>query len=685
MQANIKGWFTALSTSLVGSMLCACGVSQQEVKPALISGVDLNAMDAKVRPQDNFHQFTNGNWLKNTPIPPEYGSYGSFTVLSEQAEQNLRAIIEQSSEAKNKQTGTLEQKIGDFYNSYMNEEQIESNGLKPIEADLKTINNIKNNTGLIRQFASMLRHGFATPLDFGVLPDFKDSSKYTFFLVQSGLGLPNRDYFLDQDNDRFVTIVKAYEIYINDMLSMAGQSNSAEAATKIIALERQIAKAHWSKTANRSLKKLYNPHDTDKLGDLSKNINWQTLLNELSASQLGYIVIGQPSYFKTLGSILDTTDLETWKSYLKLRVISGSAKYLPKKFSDRRFAFYGRTISGLKAQKERWRRGVDAVNGAMGEALGKIYVDRHFPPQAKVRMLEMVNNLLAEFAVGIDALEWMSEETKKEAHDKLNKFTVKIGYPDKWRDYSALSIDANDIAANVRHSSLFEFEHTMSKLGKPIDKDEWGMTPQTVNAYYNPTMNEIVFPAAILQPPFFNMEADDAVNYGGAGLVIGHEISHGFDDQGSTFDGDGNLRNWWTDADRARFKASTDKLVAQYNAFEPLEGTHINGELTLGENIGDLSGATVALNAYTRSLNGKEAPIIDGYSGTQRFFLGYARVWGNQYRDETLLRLLVSDPHSPAKYRVNGIVPNMNAFYQAFDVKPGDKHFLPEDQRVKVW
>ncbi len=648
----------------------------------LNSGIDQTAINHSVRPQDDFHAYANGVWLKETAMPAEYGRYGTFTILNERAELDLKEIVEQLQDVQNESSSASQ--IADLYASYMNTEAIESLGLAGVSMELRLVDDIVTTEDLFVAFATLGRGGIETPLAAGVMPDFKNSEKYAFYIFQNGLGLPDRDYFLNKDNERFVSAVKDYTAYAADMLALAGAGRSDARAEQIIELEERLAEGQWSRTESRVPEKLYNPKSLSELKALA-TMPWERMLTVLGAANLPYIVVAQPSHFESLAKLVTQDSLDVWKDYLRLRVLTDAAPYLSERFAKRRFDFYGKKLSGLEKQKERWRRGVSTVSSVLGEPLGKEYVQRHFPPEAKQKMLEMVRNLLKEFRFGIDELSWMSDATKAEAKEKLDKITVKIGYPDRWRDYSGLNIVANDLIGNMRRASAFEYNYELAKLGKPIDREEWGMNPHTVNAYYNPTMNEIVFPAGILQAPMFDLTADDAANYGAAGLVIGHEISHAFDDQGSTFDGDGNLRNWWTDEDRERFKQATDKLVAQYSEFEPVAGMNINGELTLGENIGDLSGASVSVKAYLRSLGGKPAPMIDGLTGLQRFYLGYARTWRTKYRDEVLARMLVSDPHSPHRERVNGVVRNMPEFYQAYDVNEGDGHFLSEEDRVKVW
>lgn len=641
-------------------------------------------MDKSIRPQDDFHNFVNGRWLATTEIPAQHSSYGAFVTLRESAEQYQQKIIKEAASTDAAQ-GSEQQKIGDYYASYMDEAAIEAAGLSPLAEDLAAIDAIASSADLQAVLQRFIRNSSGSPLEMGIGQDAKNSERYTAYIVQSGLGLPNRDYYLDGDNERFQKVLAAYPGYLATLLKLADIADAEQKAAGIVALETKLAQLHWSAVDNRDSEKTYNPMTAAELTAQTDSIDWPLFFQALEIDSLDQVIVMQPDYLTGLGELIDSESLQSWKDYLSARLLSGSAYYLPKAYSDARFDFYGKVLGGREQQRDRWRRAVDATNAALGEAIGKLYVDRHFPPAAKVRMEQLVDNLLAEFAIGIEQLDWMSTDSKKAAQEKLSKFNVKIGYPDKWQDYSALAVKRDDLLGNVQRATAFDYQYMIDKLGQPIDRDEWHMTPQTVNAYYSRSMNEIVFPAAILQPPFFNMAADDAVNYGAIGMVIGHEISHGFDDQGSKFDGDGNMRNWWNDKDRELFEQRTERLVSQYDAYSPLEGMNVQGALTLGENIGDLSGATVALNAYQRSLKGQPAAVIDGYTGNQRFFLGMAQAWRNKYRDETLARVLVSDPHSPARYRVNGVVVNMPAFYKAFDVQPDDKHYLPEEQRVKLW
>lgn len=687
-----------LPTAICASVIAVSGCNKSEESTAvtpetteapkvatLSSGIEMTGMDTSVKPGDDFYNYMNGTWLATTEIPKKYSRYGAFTILHEKSQENQKIIIEELA-ATETEAGSVEQKVGDYFATYMDLEAIEAAGLKPLESSLAGIQAISSVADLVAQMGLFVKESVSVPFGMGIYQDLKDSSKYTAYIGQSGLGLPDRDYYLELDNERFQKVLKAYPGYIAQLFTLAGIEDADEKAAAIVELETKLAEIQWSNVDNRDPEKTYNPFTAEALVELNKQVvDWPVLLTSLEIDQLEQVIVSQPSYFASLTDLLTEDMLATWKDYLTFKLLSASSPYLTKAFVDANFDFYGGVIGGRTEQQERWRKGINLTNGALGEALGRIYVAKHFPPEAKERMKHLVDNLLAEFAVGIDSLDWMSEETKKEAHAKLSTFVVKIGYPDKWKDYGSLPVVKGDLIANIRASNKFEYAYEVGKLGKPIDKGEWYMTPQTVNAYYNPVMNEIVFPAAILQPPFFDLEADDAVNYGAIGMVIGHEISHGFDDKGSKFDGDGNMRNWWVDSDREKFEERTTQLVNQYNGYSPIEGMHINGDLTLGENIADLSGATVSYNAYIRSLEGKPSPVLDGYTGEQRFFLGLAQAWRTKYREEALTARLASDPHSPPRYRVNGVVPNMDTFYTNFDVTEEGALYLAPEQRVKIW
>ena len=647
------------------------------------SGLFLQNFDRTVRPQDDLYRFVNGTWLKNTEIPADKSNYGAFTLLSDEAEKNLRVIVEEAAAAK-APAGSDQQLIGDFYSSFMDEAKIERLGLKPLQPELDRIAAIKDRKQLLDYLGRTQLIGLQSPIAAAILPDAKRPDMYTVWADQSGLGMPDRDYYLSED-PRFVETRAKYEAHIAKVFSMVGHADAAAAARRVMAFETRLAKASWAPVDLRDVDKIYNPFDVAGAKLATPGVDWAQWLESMTIKGHDHLIVGQPSYFKEVGLALNDVPLATWQDYLKLRAIDGFAPYLSTAYAEEAFDFYGRTLTGTPQMKPRWKRGLAETEAALGDLLGKEYVARHFPPEAKQRMDVLVGNLLKAFDVSIDELEWMSPETKREAHDKVRNFTVKIGYPEKWKTYPGLEIGRTDLVANVSRAREVNLKRELAKLGQPVDKTEWYMTPQTVNAYYNPLANEIVFPAAILQPPFFDMKADDAVNYGGIGAVIGHEISHGFDDQGRKFDGKGVLRDWWTDKDNELFMARANALVKQYNAFSPIAGMNVNGELTLGENIGDLSGLAVARKAYQIALDGKTAPVLDGFTGEQRFYLGWGQVWARNYRDDELRKRLKTDPHSPSEYRANGILRNMPDFAKAFDVKEGDKMFLPQDQVVRIW
>ena len=647
------------------------------------SGVLLQHFDHKVRPQDDFYRHVNGKWLAETEIPADRSNYGSFTKLQDDVEKNLKAIVEEAAAAG--AGGSPEQRmVGDFYASFMDESRAERLGLEPLAPEFARIAAIEDRAGLLDYLAHAGLVGIANPIEVGILPDAKRPDFNTVWSGQSGLAMPDRDYYL-KDDARFAEMRGKYQAYVTDVLAMAGRKDAAEAAKRVMEFETRLAQASWPRVDLRDPTKIYNPFDLAGASKATPGLDWTRYLAGLGIEGHDQLVVGQPSYFADVGKALEEVPLETWKDYLQVRAIDAYAPYLNDALVQKHFDFYGRTLSGTPELKPRWKRGLAETESAIGDLLGKAYVARHFPPQAKQRMDGLVANLLEAFGTSIDELEWMGPETRREAHGKLAGFTVKIGYPEKWKDYPGLEIRRDDLVGNVLRAREVNVKRELAKLGQPVDRTEWFMTPQTVNAYYNPLGNEIVFPAAILQPPFFDMNADDAVNYGGIGAVIGHEISHGFDDQGRKFDGKGVLRDWWTEQDNERFSARTDRLVAQYAAFSPLPGMNVNGELTLGENIGDLSGLSVAYKAYRLALGDTEAPVLDGYTGDQRFFIGWAQVWPRKYRDDELRKRLVTDPHSPSEYRANGIVRNMPQFVEAFGVKEGDGLYLPPDQQVRIW
>lgn len=654
----------------------------------LFSGIDPDGFDHTVRPQDDLYQHVNGRWLLQTQIPGDKSNYGSFTALDDAARANIRTIIEAAAANPIDENS---RKVGDFYHSFMDEETINTRRLKPMQDELKAITELSDMEGLFRHLGYLQTVGVGGPVGFFVSTDAKDSNRYLAAIVQSGTSLPDRDYYLE-DDEKYAKAREALTAYITKLFALAEIDLPEGDAAKLLELETKFAKAQWTRTELRDANKRYNKYKVSDLSDLTPGTPWAVFFDAAGVPDLDEVNVLTPSFFEALETIANETDLEVAKAYLTFHLLDGVAPLLPKPFVDAHFEFHRKQLAGVPEQQPRWKRGVDATSGGgagdfgvLGEVTGQLYVAKHFKPEAKQSMDTLVANLLKAYEHSIDDLIWMTDETKKKALEKLHKMTPKIGYPVRWRDYSKLEIKADDLLGNMKRSAKFEHQRMIDKLGKPVDKTEWGMTPQTVNAYYNPSKNEIVFPAAILQPPFFNADADNAVNYGGIGAVIGHEISHGFDDQGSKYDGDGNLKNWWTKDDEKAFKELTEKLVDQYAGYEALPGKTLNGNLTLGENIADLSGMAIAYKAYILSLNGKDAPVIDGNTGPQRYFLGWAQIWRRLYREKELVRRLVVDPHSPSAFRGNGPVTNLNAFYEAFGVKPGDKLYKKPADRIQIW
>ncbi|MCT9979720.1 M13 family metallopeptidase [Acinetobacter sp. I-MWF] len=654
------------------------------VKDQKKSGIDHQYFDQNVKGNDDFYQHVNGGWLKNTEIPADKSRWGTFDILHEESLKQLHDIVDELSKQQLVE-GSSEQKVASLYANFMDEKSIEALGIQPIQAEITNVDALKSKKDIAQLAAHFSRIGVTSPFDVGIDQDMKNSTEMVAMLGQSGLGLPDRDYYLKNDA-KFKKIRSQYLKYIEKTLSLAGDKQAAQHAQGILKLETQIAKIQWSNVQNRDVTKLYNIYKTQDLAKLSPKIDWQTYLEKQELSdKIKTIQVIQPSYFKGLSPIVDNTSLEVWKAYFKFHLVSDFSSLLSQAFVDNSFDFYSKQLREIKEQKPRWKRGVQLVEGTLGESLGQIYVKKYFSAEKKQRMEVLVQNLMKAYSQSIDKLDWMSPTTKVQAQKKLASFAVKIGYPNKWRDYSALEIKNNDLIGNVIRSREFEHQYALNKLGKPVDRDEWGMTPQTINAYYNASLNEIVFPAAILQPPFFDMDADDAVNYGAIGAIIGHEISHGFDDQGSQFDELGNMKNWWTAEDHRKFKEKTNTLVAQYNAYEPIKGYHVNGELTLGENIADNSGLAIAYKAYQLSLNGKAAPVLDNLTGEQRFYIGWAQAWRSKITDAMQVEFLKRDPHSPDKVRGNATLLNQAPFYDAFHIQQGDKMYLPTNKRVTIW
>ena len=665
------------------SFLLAFSLISCDKKENLTSGVILKNMDTLVKPGDNFDAYVNGNWAKSNKIPADKASIGVGQIIDDKAQEDVKAIIENSSKG-NFANGSDEQKIGDFYEAFMNVRTRDKKGINPLIPEFKKIDAIANYSDLAKYFGVANKYGNIIPFQIGVIEDFKDPTQYMLFTWQGGLGLPDREYYFLEDS-KSKEIRSKYVTHIAKMLELGNVENSTKLASEIMDLETLMASNHMKKELTRDYGKLYNKYAIKDLNKLMPDFDWDSMLKSAGIPNQKNITITQVEYIKSLNTIIKKTPLETWKNYLKWSTINGAASSLSTALQDENFEFYGKVMYGIEKQKPLWRRGVQAVNSNLGEIVGKVYVEKHFSPESKEHVTILVKNLLKAYEESIKKLDWMSPETKKQALEKVSKFTIKVGYPDKWRDYSKLKVIKGDLYGNIQRATEFEYNRQINKLGKPVDRTEWGMTPQTVNAYYNPTQNEIVFPAAILQAPFFDSNVEDAVNYGGIGAVIGHEIGHGFDDQGSTFDGEGMMRNWWTAKDLAAFKLRTKALVAQYNEFKVFPDLNVNGEFTQGENIGDLGGLSIALKAYKTSLNGKDSPVLDGFTGEQRLFIGWAQSWLNKDREETLRNQIASDPHSPPKFRVNGVVRNIPEFYKAFNVKPTDSLYLAPEKRVRIW
>lgn len=652
------------------------------VQPAVSSGINLSQFDTSVRPQNDLYRYVNGTWLKNFEIPPDKSNYGAFTQLHEEAQEKVRTIIEDTARQK-PALGTDAQKVGDLYNSFMDKAQRESLGIKPLAPAFEQIDAI-NSLADLSEYIGYAQIYSTAPFAVYVSPDAKLPDTYITNLVQSGIGLPEREYYLSSD-DKSQTIRDAYIEHIAKTLALAEIENAEAHAQSIFELETQMAKAHWTKETNRDPLARYNKTTMPELQQLMPNLDWKRWHKTSMLPELSEVLVAQPDYLQAVNALLTEVSLSSWKLYFKWHAIRRSAHYLSQAMFEESFRFYQGVLSGVETPEPRWQRGVNTINGLLGEIVGKIFVERHFKPEAKQQMVVLVENLRSAYAESIKTLDWMSEETKVQALDKLQKFTPKIGYPDKWKDYSELSIDPQDLYGNIQRAITVLTQQNRAKLGQPVDRGEWFMTPQTVNAYYNPVMNEIVFPAAILQPPFFNLEADDAVNYGGIGAVIGHEMGHGFDDQGSSYDGDGKLRNWWTEQDQTEFRARTNALVAQYDNFTVLDNVNVNGEFTLGENIGDLGGLSIAYKAYKMSLKGQTPPVIDNFTGPQRVFIGWAQVWARKYRDADLLNRIKTNPHSPSEFRANGTVRNIPEFHEAFGTQEGDAMYLAPENRVRIW
>lgn len=678
------------SLILASALLSACDQVSQTEEPAiaetasdttLASGVDLEGMDLSVRPQDDFFRYANGTWLKKTEIPAEEIGWGSYMTLRKDSLEQSRAIVEELL-AKGSELPHA-RLLTDFYRAWIDEDRVEALGISPLSKDLAAISALQSHDEIIAYLADMNAAGLDGPFNFFVSQDSKDSSLYVVYFTQSGLGMPDRDYYFD-DSERGQALIDAYKHYVSTLLGLAGLAEPANKTDQVFALESALAEHQWDKVRDRDRELTYNARDHKTITQLLGKVSFERFLEGIGVEEQPYYVVQQPSYFEAVNQLFRDTPVDSWRAYLATRLLTAYAGYLSKEFVDARFE-YQKAVYGREEQVPRWRRALSSVNGLIGEALGQLYVEKHFSPDAKEKMNEMVGYLIAAYEDSIRNLDWMGEATREKALLKLSKFTPKIGYPDEWEDYGTLTLAPDDLVGNIKRARIFSHKENVDQLGKPIDRNKWFMAPQSVNAYYNPGLNEIVFPAAFLQPPNFNPAAEDAVNYGSIGVTIGHEIGHGFDDQGSKFDGDGNLISWWTEEDRAEFDRRTQGLVDQFNGYEVKPGLSINGELTLGENIGDLGGTAIALKAYRMSLEGKAAPVIDGFTAEERFFLGTAQSSRVKWRDEFLELLVKNDPHAPDKVRVNGVLSNFSDFYDTYDLTEDDALYIAPGKRVSIW
>ena len=683
-----SSFYSATRTTIFLALFAAFtfpAYAQQTAVMALQSGIDVAALSPTIRIQDDFYRHVNGAWSDKTEIPADKSRWGAFDELREASLTQVRAIIDGAVKRPGA-VGSEPRKIADLYASFIDQKARDALGTKPLKLDLAKIAAVKDKQQLAALLAYFNRTGVEAPFGIGVYQDAKDTNRYAVYASQSGLGLPDRDYYLKDDDAKLKDARAKYLKHVEAMLAMSGDKDAAAHAQAIVELETQIAKIQWTKVETRNAVKSYNRVEVEQLAKLAPGFDWNAYLKEAGvAGKSDALIMRQPSYFTGFAALFDSVPLETWKQYFNWHVLEAYAPYLDTASVNERFAFSGTTLRGVPQNEPQWQLAVRTTDTALSEAVGKLYVAKYFPPENKARMLSLVNNLLASFRTGIAALDWMGPATKKEAQAKLATFKPYIGYPDKWRDYSALKIQRDDLVGNIRRSRSFVYQRVIDRLGQPVDRDEWSMSPQTVNATYSPLRNAITFPAAILQPPFFNAKADDAVNYGAIGAVIGHEISHGFDDQGSQYDGQGNLRDWWTREDRSGFAVKAAQLVKQYGAYSPVSGYFVNGELTLGENIGDNSGLAIAYKAYQVSLGGKPSSVIDGFTGEQRFFLGFGQVWRGKLREQAAIVQIKTDPHSPSQFRGNGTVLNQPGFYSAFDIKETDKMYLPPSQRIIMW
>ncbi len=671
-----------LAAGAAALAMCGATASLQAAAPAFGTwGYDSTAMDRGVKPGDDFFDYVNGAWSARTPIPADRTFAGIDSVLNDKIDRDVRAIVEDM--AKNPQSaGRVGQQVGDFYATWMDGAAIEKLGAAPLQPYLQRIAAADSRADLVDLFAEP---GFESPIGVFIYADLKDPTRYSLYVGQDGLGLPNRDYYL-LEGAKYDGYRKAYRDYIVTMQKLAGIADAEAKADRVLALETEMAKIHWTPEQSRDVEKSYNPMSRDELQTFAPQFEWDRLLSKLGLPQLGTVVVGETSAVQAEGKLFAEVPIETWKDWSAFHFVSNNAQFLPRAFDDAKFNFYSKTLRDVQTQRDRWKRGVDLVNNSLGEALGQIYVQRHYPAESDRQMAELITNVRAALKDRIDNSGWMDAATKTEALAKLAAFDPRTGHPAKYVDYSSMEVKRGDLLGNALRAQDFDWKLRLSRFPKPVDRTLWEMLPQTNNAYYDPTQNQITFPAAILQPPYFDPNADPASNYGSIGATIGHEIGHGFDDQGRKFDGKGRLRDWWTEASAKLYTAQAQKLVAQYNAYEPIPGVKVKGELTLGENLGDLGGLEIAYAAYKRHVaQHGEPPVIDGLTGDQRFFIAYGYSWQRKTRDGALRAQLLSDPHSPAKYRVNGVVRNFDPWYKSFNVQPGDKLYLPPEQRVRVW
>ncbi|WP_417495632.1 M13 family metallopeptidase [Maricaulis sp.] len=686
-----------LSTAIF-ALLAACdqtGISGSAVELTANTGAEMSAeigdwgfdqagMDLAYTPGDDFYRYANGQWLETTEIPSDLSNFGMFTVLALEAEEQVQDIILELASG-HPAAGTIEQKVGDLYGSWMDTQTIETLGLAPAQPYLDQITAADTPDAVLNLFATV---GHQAPLDIGIIPDPADTTRYTVFVGQGGLGLPDRDYYVDLENENYARYREAYTAFIGQMFELAGIEGGAAKADAIMQLETQLAEVHWTQERSRNITEIYNPMPLDQLAALAPQLDLATGLTQLGLDGVATYLVAQPSAIEETARIFEETPVSVWQDYLTFHFLQNNAGSLPLAFDQANFDFYGRTLNGTEEQRPRDRRGVNIVGGQLGEAVGQIYVDQHFPPSSKAAMEDLVANLVTAFEGRLTNLEWMDDETRANALRKLSTFEPRIGYPDEWQDYSALDIEADDLFGNMMRINAFNWNQQIEDLAGPVDRSQWPYPPQTINASYNPLMNQITFPAGILQPPFFDPNADAAMNYGAIGAVIGHEIGHGFDDQGRRFDHDGSIRDWWSAETDAGFEERAARLGAQYDSYSPIEGMNVNGRFTMGENIGDLGGMQMAYTAYHQYLDsccGGEAPVIDGFTGDQRFFLAWAQVWRRLYREDNLVARLTTDPHSPSQYRTNGVVRNLDAWYAAFDIQEGDALYLPPEERVSIW